>query len=109
MKKLFSTAILLVVTTFCAAQESPLWLRFPAISPDGKTIAFSYKGDLFTVPVTGGQARQLTTHAAYDAYPVWSPDGQHIAFASSREGSLDVWLIARQGGTPQRLTTHSNN
>ena len=109
MKKLFSTAMLLVVTTFCAAQESPLWLRFPAISPDGKTIAFSYKGDLFTVPVTGGQARQLTTNAAYDAYPVWSPDGQHIAFASSREGSLDVWLIARQGGTPQRLTTHSNN
>jgi hypothetical protein len=54
MKKLFSTAILLVVTMFCAAQENPLWLRFPAISPDGKTIAFSYKGDLFTVPVTGG-------------------------------------------------------
>ena len=109
MKKLFLTAMLLVVTMFGAAQENPLWLRFPAISPDGKTIAFSYKGDLFTIPVTGGQARQLTTNAAYDAYPVWSPDGQHIAFASSREGSLDVWLIARQGGNPKRLTTHSNN
>ena len=91
------------------AQESPLWLRFPAISPDGQTIAFSYKGDLFTVPATGGAAKQLTTHPAYDANPVWSPDGKQIAFASDREGSLDVYIMNRQGGVPTRLTTHSAN
>jgi Tol biopolymer transport system component/C-terminal processing protease CtpA/Prc len=82
-------------------------MRFPAISPDGKTIVFSYKGDLYTVPAKGGEARQLTTNPAYDAYPVWSSDSRQIAFASNREGSFDVWLIGANGGTPTRLTTHS--
>ena len=96
-----------VLTT--TAQDKPLWLRFPAISPDGQLIAFSYKGDLFTVPVGGGLAHQLTTNAAYDACPVWSPDGQQLAFASDREGSLDVYVVQRTGGVPKRLTTHSAN
>ena len=91
------------------AQTSPLWMRFPAISPDGQTVAFSYKGDLWTVSVNGGQARQLTTNPAYDAYPVWSPDGQRIAFASSREGSMDIYVIPKDGGTPRRLTTDSGD
>ena len=92
-----------------AAQTNPLWMRFCAISPDGQTIVFSYKGDLFTVPAQGGTAHQLTSNAAYDAYPVWSPNGQHIAFASAREGSLDVYVIDKDGGTPTRLTTDSGN
>ena len=92
-----------------AQTDAPLWLRQPAISPDGSTIVFSYRGDLFSVDATGGEARQLTSNAAYDAYPVWSPDGRQIAFASDREGSLDVYVIPRQGGTPRRLTTHSAN
>ncbi len=92
-----------------AAQANPLWMRFCAISPDGQTIVFSYKGDLFTVPAQGGTAHQLTSNAAYDAYPVWSPNGQQIAFASAREGSLDVFVIDKDGGTPTRLTTDSGN
>ena len=99
--------ILLAISA--SAQDNPLWMRFSAISPDGNTIAFSYKGDLFTIGVNGGVAHQLTTNAAYDAYPVWSPDGQNIAFASAREGSLDVYLISKDGGTPKRLTTNSGN
>ena len=99
----------LLVTIVGTAQTNPLWMRFCAISPDGSTIAFSYKGDLFTVPVQGGTARQLTSNAEYDAYPVWSPDGQRVAFASAREGSLDVYLIDKDGGAPKRLTTDSGN
>ena len=91
------------------AQTNPLWMRYCAISPDGQTIAFSYKGDIFTVPTQGGTAHQVTSNDAYDAYPVWSPDGQRIAFASAREGSLDVYLIGKEGGTPLRLTTDSGN
>jgi len=91
------------------AQDNPLWMRYSAISPDGQTIAFSYKGDLFTVPSSGGTAHQLTSNAAYDSYPVWSPDGQQVAFASAREGSLDVYLIDKDGGTPKRLTTDSGS
>ena len=99
----------LLVAIVGTAQTDPLWMRFCAISPDGSTIAFSYKGDLFTVPVQGGTARQLTSNAEYDAYPVWSPDGQRVAFASAREGSLDVYLIDKDGGAPKRLTTDSGN
>ena len=99
----------LLVAIVGTAQTNPLWMRFCAISPDGSTIAFSYKGDLFTVPVQGGTALQLTSNAEYDAYPVWSPDGQRVAFASAREGSLDVYLIDKDGGAPKRLTTDSGN
>ncbi|MCH5309395.1 MAG: PD40 domain-containing protein [Prevotella sp.] len=107
MKQTFFTLLCLASLLTASAQEEPLWMRYPAISPDGQTIVFSYKGDLFTVAATGGSARQLTTNPAYDAYPVWSPDGKQIAFASTREGSFDIYLIDKTGGTPKRLTTHS--
>ena len=101
--------VAVMMTIGAAAQTNPLWMRFCAISPDGQTIAFSYKGDLFTVSTQGGTARQLTSNAAYDACPVWSADGQRIAFASAREGSLDVYIVGKDGGTPTRLTTDSGN
>ena len=107
-RKLAVIAAMLIALA-ASAQTNPLWMRFCAISPDGETIAFSYKGDLFTVPTQGGTAYQLTSNDAYDAYPVWSPDGQNIAFASAREGSLDVYVVSKEGGTPKRLTTDSGN
>ena len=61
MKKLFLSAALFAVTLTASAQDSPLWMRHCAISPDGKTIAFSYMGHLFTVPSEGGKTTQLTT------------------------------------------------
>jgi len=108
-KKRLTLVVALMMTLGAIAQVNPLWMRFCAISPDGQTIAFSYMGDIFTVPSQGGTAHQLTSNAAYDAYPVWSPDGQGIAFASAREGSLDVYVVNRHGGTPKRLTTDSGN
>lgn len=90
-------------------KESPLWMRYPSISPDGSTIAFAYKGDIFTVPVSGGQAKQITTNPSFDSYPVWSPDGSRIAFGSNRMGSMDIFVVPKDGGTPKRLTTNSAN
>lgn len=107
MKKILSLAAALLTTVAALADDNPLWLRYPSISPDGKTIAFSYKGDIYTVPTSGGRAAQLTTHSAYDYSPVWSPDGQKIAFASDREGSFDVFIMSKDGGVPTRLTTNS--
>ena len=97
-------AALLFAATATAA-VTPRWLRQNAISPDGSKIVFVYQGDLFTVPVQGGQATQLTSNPAHDTEPVWSPDGKYVVFASYREGSKDIWAIPAEGGTPQRLTT----
>ena len=109
MKKILLSAAACVLTGWALAQESPLWMRDCTISPDGTTIAFTYKGDIYTVPVSGGRAMQLTSHSAYDTAPVWSPDSKKIAFASDRMGSLDVFIVSREGGVPQRLTTHSGS
>ncbi len=90
-----------------AAQTTPSWLRYPAISPDGKTIVFTYKGDLYRVPSDGGTAILLTMHDAHDYMPVWSHDGKSIAFASDRFGNFDVFVMPAAGGTARRLTFHS--
>ncbi len=91
----------------CQAQENALWLRNPAISPDGKTIVFGYKGDLYKVDAKGGDAVPLTIHEAHDMMPVWSHDGKSIAFASNRHGNFDVFVMPVTGGTPLRLTYNS--
>jgi tricorn protease len=90
-------------------ESNPLWLRYPAISPDGTTIAFSFRGHIFTVPAAGGVAIPLTAGPAHDSSPVWSPDGKFIAFASDRYGHNDVYLTSPQGGAVRRLTTYSTD
>lgn len=108
MKRFFLTATLITaLATY--AQDAPLWLRNSAISPDGETIAFTYKGDIYSVNADGGQARQLTSDEAFDTKPLWSPDGSKIAFQSNREGSMDIYVMPAVGGTPKRLTTNSGN
>ena len=109
MKRHLLAIAALAISSAAMAQQAPLWMRHSAISPDGSQIAFAYKGDIWTVPVAGGQAKQLTTHSAYDSYPVWSPDSKNIAFVSTREGSRDVWIMPREGGAPHRLTTSSGS
>jgi len=83
------------------------WLRYPDLSPDGGTIVFSYQGDLWKVPSSGGTATLLTTHEAYDGNPVWSRDGKTIAFSSDRHGNHDVFVMPATGGMATRLTFHS--
>lgn len=109
MNKLILATLLGAYGLAAQAQDNPLWMRHPAISPNDKTIAFSYQGDIFTVPSSGGTAKQITSNAAFDSYPVWSPDGNHIAFASNREGSIDVWVMDANGGIPKRVTTNSGS
>lgn len=88
-------------------QAGPLWMRYPKISPDGKQIVFSCKGDIYVVPTEGGTARQLTTHPAYESHPVWSPDGKQIAFTSDRNGNFDIFVMSSRGGEARRVTTNS--
>lgn len=108
MKKvIISCAIAFVGLT--ASAVTPLWLRDVMISPDGKSIAFTYKGDIYTVPVSGGTATRLTTQPTYETSPVWSPDSKSIAFTSDRNGNFDIFIMPATGGTAKRLTTNSAN
>ncbi len=105
--RLIFAVLLLAAASSAAAQTDPGWLRYPAISPDGSTIVFTYKGDLYRVPAAGGTAVALTQHQAQDFMPVWSHDGKSIAFASDRYGNFDIFVIPAAGGEAKRLTFHS--
>lgn len=109
MKKLLSFWFCLFLVTITFGQNNPLWLRYPAISPDGNSIVFGYKGDLYKVSSKGGEAVPLTVSDAHDEMPVWSRDGKYIAFASNRSGNFDVYVMSANGGTPTRLTYNSSN
>jgi tricorn protease len=108
-RQVLIAVLLLFMTKFTTAQNTPSWLRYCSISPDGRSIVFTYKGDLYKVATTGGNAIQLTQHEAHDFMPVWSHDGKWIAFASDRFGNFDIYLMAAEGGEPKRLTYHSSN
>ena len=109
MGKLFTFLLLALTATVAISQTNPLWLRYTAISPDGKTILFTYKGDIHTVPASGGKATPLTLSETYEFAPVWSHDGKSIAFASDRYGNFDIFIMPAAGGEGKRLTFHSNN
>ena len=91
------------------AQSDNMAFRHPSLSPDGKTIAFGFQGDIWTVDASGGIARRLTVHEGYESHPTWSADGQKIAFTSDRYGNRDIFTMPAIGGKPQRLTHHSGN
>jgi tricorn protease len=98
------------VLTGAAAGDAPgiSGARYPALSPDGATVAFEYWGDIWTAPVDGAQpARRLTDHLAWDSSPRFSPDGASIAFVSVRSGTSEVWIIPAQGGAARQVTSFS--
>lgn len=105
MKKL--TLMIGLLLPLAGQAVTPLWLRDAKISPDGKTIAFTYKGDIWTVATEGGQATRLTATDDYETTPVWSPDSRSIAFAGDRAGNFDIYVVAAKGGAPRRLTYNS--
>jgi tricorn protease len=108
MKLAFCLALSLFLSAPLFAQDNPLWLRYPAISPDGQTLLFEYKGDIWSVAAAGGNAIPLTLGSeTYEFSPVWSNDGKSIAFASDRYGNFDVFVMPSTGGEAKRLTFHS--
>lgn len=112
MKKLILSPIYvlaLLCFSFSSEKNTPLWLRYPNISPDGKTIVFNYKGDIYKVDANGGAAVPLTLSDAHDFMAIWSPDGKWIAYASDKTGNYDIYLMPAEGGESKRLTYHSSH
>jgi tricorn protease len=105
-----SLSVLLVALTLTASAVAGEPIRLasnPALSPDGKLLAFDYLGDIWIVPTTGGVARPLTRHPAKDTQPKFSPDGREIAFVSDRDGTPQVYTMPVTGGTPRQITFHT--
>jgi tricorn protease len=107
MRKILFILILLWTQSSFAQQASILFIQQPSLSPDGQWVAFEYKGNIYKVSSTGGNAIPLTINNAYNGYPVWSHDGKNIAFASDRYGNFDVFIMPSAGGTATRLTYNS--
>ena len=109
IKRIFLTLAFLGVAILSAGQpagEARL-LRFPATN--GTDVVFSYAGDLFTAPLSGGEARRLTSHIGYEMFARYSPDGKMIAFTGEYDGNREVYLIPSTGGEPVRLTYTATN
>jgi len=107
-------SILFLFITFLFIFKLPLkgqeqLLRYPAVNPNGTEIAFSYQGDIWTVNINGGEAFRRTVHPGYDYLPVYSPDGNQIAFTSNRFGNNDIFIIPADGGNAKRLTYYSSD
>src|SRR5436305_1000847 len=116
-QKAFSALLLATITVLAAAwseaqlslpsQQPIVGARMPALSPDGKQLAFVYRGDIWITTDKGGRATPLTQHVETDAFPLFSPDGKWIAFASKRNGNWDIFAIPAEGGKARELTWHS--
>ncbi len=103
MKKTLVLIIILFTISLFSKTEIKL-LRYPTISPDNKFVAFSFRGDIWKVSLSGGDAVRLTDNIADDTMPVFSNNGKYIAFASKRNGNYDVYVIPSDGGVPIQLT-----
>jgi tricorn protease len=100
---MFARRLLLAIAFFTVPVTAEL-LRYPAISAD--RIVFTYGGDLWSVPRSGGEAQRLTSHPGFESLARFSPDGKWIAFSGEYDGNFDAYVIPANGGEPRRLTYH---
>ena len=74
------------------------------VSPDGQTIVFDMLGDIYVMPVGGGEARAIASGVAWEMQPKWSPDGRQIAFTSDRGGGDNIWIMDADGSNPVQVS-----
>ena len=74
------------------------------VSPDGRTLVFDMLGDIYVMPVSGGEARAIASGVAWEMQPKWSPDGRHIAFTSDRGGGDNIWIMEADGSNPTQVS-----
>src|SRR5690349_13168359 len=98
---LFCFALLAATSVFAQSGVSGYY-RSPALYQD--TVVFVAEGDLWTVPLSGGLARRLTTHPAEETHPLISPDGRMLAFTARYEGPAELYTMPLAGGLPERRT-----
>ena len=77
------------------------------VSPDGQEIVFDLLGDIYVMPITGGEAKPILSGVAWEMQPKYSPDGRYIAFTSDRGGGDNIWVVERDGSNPRQVTDES--
>lgn len=107
MKKKICFMVFVAGLTIPVHADEARLLRFP--STNGTDVVFTFAGDLYRAPLSGGEAQRLTSHVGYEIFPHYSPDGKSIAFTGQYDGNTEVYLIPSDGGEPQRLTYTSTN
>jgi len=106
------TALIISLTFLCNSYQTGAsgdgrYLIFDArISPDGRSVAFSWSGDIWITDINSGSCSRITDHIAHDHHPAWFPDSRKIAFSSNRDGNNDVYSVRVTGGEPERHTWH---
>jgi len=103
------TVTLVIIVSIGVEAETARFPRHPSPSPDGSHVAFSWQGDIWIAESTGGVTRRMTVHPGADRFPVWSPDGSLIAFASLRHGQYDIYLLSVDGNEPPRRLTYASS
>ncbi len=87
---------------------SGTWMSLD-VSPDGSRIVFDLLGDLYEMPIEGGQAKRLTRGLAFDAQPRYSPDGTQIVFSSDRDGGQNIWTMSLSDSTFKQISKGDDN
>ncbi|PIP13884.1 MAG: hypothetical protein COT45_01045 [bacterium (Candidatus Stahlbacteria) CG08_land_8_20_14_0_20_40_26] len=106
MKRIIATVLISISTYLFSGEVS--FPRTPALSPDGERIAFSYEGDIWVVPDSGGRAVRFTSKG-YNCRPMWSPDGKYIAFNCDRNKNFDVYAISLDNGFLKQVTYYTGD
>ena len=106
MKKFLLSAVAILAITSMASADNIRFASHPSLSPDGSKIYFSYDGDIYSVPVAGGQATAVITMPGVQDSPLVSPDGKWLAFSSDIQGNNDVYIVPVAGGQAIQLTFH---
>lgn len=109
MHKIATTLIAWAFALCSFAQITNPLINFPALSPDGQRMAFSYQGDIWIASANGSDPRRITIHEGYETKPLWTADGQELVFQSDRNGNKDIFFVDTNGGIPKQLTFHSSN
>lgn len=124
LKRWFLFGVFCVASSFAVAENSTLplvparhvridtdegtWMSLD-VAPDGRSIVFELLGDLYTLPIGGGEAKAITRGLAFDSQPRFAPDGKHIVFVSDRSGNENVWVADPDGTHAQQISRYDDN
>ena len=108
-KSICLSVLLYTIFSFSSYSQELYFAKDPALTPDGKTIIFSYDEDLWKVPTEGGNAYRITAMEGEESRPSVSPDGKWIAFSANQYGNRDIYIIPVKGGEIKQLTFHDGD